>query len=474
MPFKQFWNLAPDNSDNSILNMYVYGEICSASSFFGSDDNVVASKFVEDLNRFPNVRVINVHINSPGGSVFAAAAIRNQLRESSAEVHTWCDGICASAAVGILLAAEPANRHMSRATLLMIHNPSTKAQGDAATFIKTADLLAKVKKTILNIYVDGTGLSEEKLSTMMDESTYLDADESLAYNFVGHITEDPVVYNFGETDNLVCNGVSIDVAADLDIASLKAHLEQLTNKQNTSTTPILEKGGTEIMDFEAFLASLAEDQRSVLTVALEDKIQTAVNDKITTITAEHETATQELQDQITTLTEANNTLTGQITDLTAQQQALSAEDAIIKNMPPEAQALLAQARADAVAANAAAKQLQEAQAFATFKEAFNAFDKLPITDNHIKAMQSLSKNDEAMFNDMRELLKVANTAMGAGFVPKGSDQGSDVPSDTYALIEQRVATFRNENPTVAYNDALREVLKADPDLYNKYRDGIYN
>ena len=116
MPFKKFWNLAPDNSDSSILNMYVYGQICSASSFFGSQDDVVASNFVEDLNSFPNIRTINVYINSPGGSVFAAASIINQLRKHPAQVHTWCDGICASAAVGILMAAILFMKRMSDVT----------------------------------------------------------------------------------------------------------------------------------------------------------------------------------------------------------------------------------------------------------------------------------------------------------------------------------------------------------------------
>ena len=121
MPFKKFWNLAPDNSQSNVLNMYVYGTICSASSFFGSEDDVVSSQFVEDLNSYPGINTINVYINSPGGSVFAAASIINQLRKHPACVHTWCDGICASAAVGILLAANPGCRHMSRATLIMDH-----------------------------------------------------------------------------------------------------------------------------------------------------------------------------------------------------------------------------------------------------------------------------------------------------------------------------------------------------------------
>ena len=59
MPFKKFWNLAPDHSDENVLNMYVYGEICSASSFFGSEDDVVASNFVSDLNQYPGIKTIN-------------------------------------------------------------------------------------------------------------------------------------------------------------------------------------------------------------------------------------------------------------------------------------------------------------------------------------------------------------------------------------------------------------------------------
>ena len=98
---------------------------------------------------------------------------------------------------------------------------------------------------------------------------------------------------------------------------------------------------------------------------------------------------------------------------------------------------------------------------------------MPIQDSHIKGLQILAKNDEKMYTDVRELLKVANTAMGAGFVPSGSDKGTDVGAEAYDVIEQRVKAYRAEHTEADYNAAMRAVLSADPDLYNSYREGVY-
>jgi hypothetical protein len=64
--------------------------------------------------------------------------------------------------------------------------------------------------------------------------------------------------------------------------------------------------------------------------------------------------------------------------------------------------------------------------------------------------------------------------MGAGFVPAGSDKGTDVSADAYGIIEQRIKEYRAEHPSADYNAAMRAVLSKDPDLYNSYRKGIYD
>ena len=459
MPFKKFWNLAADSSDPNCLNMYVYGEICAASSFFGSEDDVVASHFIEDLNNYKDISRINVYINSPGGSVFAAAAIINQLKNHQATVHTWCDGICASAAVGILMAADKGCRHMSRATLLMIHNPSTQARGDKAVFLKTADLLDKVKNTLLNIYQEGTGLSKEQLSEMMDNETYLDADEALKFNFIDQITEDKVSYEFDDKNTLICNGISMDMVASADVQKIKEHLQKLSDNSVKNNV----EGGQAQMNLTEVLDAITEEQRNVVLTEIESRI----ND-----------SKQELQSEVEALKAEKESLSEQITDMQSQLEALqkptlSAEEEMLANVSDEVKALLAQARADAISAQKALTEMREAQEFDNFKATLAEFDNLPIQEEHIKAMFSLSKNDEGMFNSLKDLLKVANQAMGKGFCAVGSDTGTDVSGGSASdVIEQRIKAYRATNSEADYTSALRAVLKDDPELYQAYRDGF--
>ena len=460
MAFKKFWNLAPDTSDASCLNMYVYGEICAASSFFGSEDDVVASNFIEDLNAYKDVKTINVYINSPGGSVFAAAAIINQLKNHPAVVHTWCDGICASAAVGILMAADKGCRHMSRATLLMIHNPSTQARGDQKVFLKTADLLTKVKNTLISIYREGTGLPEDQLSEMMDAETYLDADEALRYNFIDAITEDKVSYNFQNESTLICNGITIDVAASTDMQKLKEHLSKLSAG---SVLANMQKGGFSKMSFDEMLDAMSEEQREAVSARIESRVSES---------------TQELQDALTTANTDREALTAQVTNLQAQLESLqkpklTAEEEMLASASDDVKALLAQARADALEAQKALAAMKEQQEFSAFKETFSVFNNLPIQEEHIKAMQVLSKNNETMFKDLMELLKVADKAMGTNFEAVGSDQGTDVAGGSATdVLEQRILAYRAEHTDATYNTAIKAVLREDPTLYDAYRRGF--
>ena len=460
MPFVKFWNLAPDTEDDSILNMYVYGEIKSSRSFFGGSDNVVTSQFVEDLQQYPGVETINVYINSPGGSVYAAAAIRNQLRKHKAAVHTWCDGICASAAVGILMAADPGCRHMSSSTLLMIHNPSSEVRGTEKDFRDAADLLGKVKQTLLNIYVEGTGLDAQKLSDMMDAVTYLDATEAKELNFIDQITEDPVVYDLAEDGSLICNGQVMDVAAVADMAGLKEHLMKLANGafQNNK------EGGSTFMTLEEYLNNLPEDQRESVTALVTAAVQAQTEAAVAAAIAEIQS----------NLDQANTT----ITDLQAQLEAANTPteptgaEALLATMPQEIQDMVAQARADAIEAQNQLVHAREEAAFNAFRETFAEFDNLPLTDAHLHAMQNLSNNAPEMYAELRELLKVANNAMGAGFKPTGSDAGDELGGSAYDQIETAITAYQKDHPGTDYNDAMRAVLREKPALYDAYRDSM--
>jgi ATP-dependent protease ClpP protease subunit len=87
-----------------------------------------------------------VRINSPGGLVFDGIAIHSMLSRMEG-VTVRVEGLAASIASVIALAG--ARLEMERGSMLMIHNPWNIAMGDAEELRKSADVLDKIKVSIL-------------------------------------------------------------------------------------------------------------------------------------------------------------------------------------------------------------------------------------------------------------------------------------------------------------------------------------
>lgn len=158
----------------------IYGEI---DAHFG----IGASLFYKDLKALGNVTEIDLRLNSPGGSVFEGLAIYNILRSHKAKVTAYVDGVAASIASVILLAAD--HRSIASSGFVMIHNPIAGAFGDSESMRKTADVMDSVKDTILDIYVSRTGLDRKAVSAMMDDETWMNAKDSKANGFAHSIFE---------------------------------------------------------------------------------------------------------------------------------------------------------------------------------------------------------------------------------------------------------------------------------------------
>jgi len=146
-----------------------------------------ASDFIAELNALKDVSQIDLRINSPGGDVFDGHAIYNLLRSHPANVTAYIDGIAASIASIIMLAADeivmPAN------ALVMIHDPVVAAAGDAASLRKAADVLEKLRGILLSAYVARTGADEATVSAWMAEETWFTADEAYASGLADTLLE---------------------------------------------------------------------------------------------------------------------------------------------------------------------------------------------------------------------------------------------------------------------------------------------
>lgn len=139
---------------------------------------------IKDLGAIDN---ITLRINSVGGDVFEAQAIYSYLKSHPANITVKIDGLAASAASFIAMAGDKVI--MPRNTLMMIHNPAGGVWGQSDDMRDTAEILDKIRDTIANVYIAKTGLDREKINSMMDAETWMDADEALKLKFCDEVGE---------------------------------------------------------------------------------------------------------------------------------------------------------------------------------------------------------------------------------------------------------------------------------------------
>jgi len=147
---------------------------------------ITADVFISELKSLGDRR-INLRIHSPGGSVFDGNAIFNALRRHPGGVDVSIDGLAASMASVIAMVGD--RRRMAANAMLMIHNPAVGIFGESKDMRREADLLEEVKENIISTYAGATGLPREELSRMMDEETWLTAEEAKDLGFVTDISE---------------------------------------------------------------------------------------------------------------------------------------------------------------------------------------------------------------------------------------------------------------------------------------------
>lgn len=182
---KRFWNwLTPQasgpNSAGGERVLRINGVIAEESWL---DDDITPTLFASELSAGSGP--VTIWLNSPGGDVVAAARIYNMLLDYPSKVTVNIDGIAASAASVIAMAASTVA--MSPVSMLMIHNPATLAMGDKTELSRALDMLESVKDSIINAYQLKTGLSRAKLSKLMDAETWMDATAAIDLGFANEI-----------------------------------------------------------------------------------------------------------------------------------------------------------------------------------------------------------------------------------------------------------------------------------------------
>ena len=175
---QKFWNWVHDDSGGRVLRLE--GPIDS-ESFWGPE--ITPQDFRDEL--YAEEGDITLWINSPGGNVFAAAEIYTMIRDYPGSVTVRIASIAASAASVVAMAGNLVQ--MSPTALLMVHDPSTIAMGNARDMEKAITTLNEVKESIINAYVAKTGLSRNRVSKLMSDETWLNAKKAVELGFADEI-----------------------------------------------------------------------------------------------------------------------------------------------------------------------------------------------------------------------------------------------------------------------------------------------
>lgn len=141
------------------------------------DSNSIADK-LKSFNGEP----ITIRVNSKGGDVFDAHAIKNLLREYPGKKTVYIDGLAASAASYIAIASAD-ELHLKRGSIVMIHPAKSGVSGTSSQIRKMADVLDKLTGQIADEYVLKSNKSKQEILSAMNAETWLSPDECKEFGF---------------------------------------------------------------------------------------------------------------------------------------------------------------------------------------------------------------------------------------------------------------------------------------------------
>lgn len=129
---------------------------------------------------------VDVYINSPGGVIDVGSEIYTLLRQKAETnpVNIYITGQACSAASIIACASHCA---MSPTALMMVHCVSSGISGNHNDMEHMAEVLRTADRALCRAYTAKTGMTEEEALEMMENETWLTAEQAKEHGLVDEI-----------------------------------------------------------------------------------------------------------------------------------------------------------------------------------------------------------------------------------------------------------------------------------------------
>jgi len=286
--------------NESVTRQSINRMIEEIGKLFGATAKNEGADFGEIMNAAENgIDVLNIEINSPGGSIFDGYTIYQEirsLRDRGVVVNATITGMAASMASVICMACDeveivPHGR-------MMIHEASTSVNGNAEALRKTADLLDGISQDIAAIYTEKTGKPVDEIRALMKEETWMNAADCVALKFADKIVKKTVdvasIHSKLNSDMSIFGSKKDLELAQNQIDSLSADLTTIQAELATERETVAAQAQS-IADLQASFDALTTE-RDNLTASLE-----AANNRVAELENAVVTAEQSAEEKAVTL-----------------------------------------------------------------------------------------------------------------------------------------------------------------------------
>lgn len=211
---------------------------------------VSAAQFASEIAAL-DVDVIDLRINSAGGSAWDGVAIMNALRRHPARVEVTVDGIAASAASLVCMAGDSVV--MARSAQMMVHDAIGGAYGNAQTMRDTADVLDKLCDSYADSYAARAGGDRAAWREVMRAETWYTAEEAVLAGLAD-------AWDGSDTAEAAARPVDVSrfrypgrAAAPAPAATMAAHVSPASPEPGST-----QKKEEDTMSYESLTAGLRE------------------------------------------------------------------------------------------------------------------------------------------------------------------------------------------------------------------------
>lgn len=190
-PLNNFYKFTAAASEGEHARLDLFGEVGGGFWSQGFDETT----FGAEMSAIPEDAALDVYINSPGGSVFTAMAIRSMLGRHKGKVTIIVAGMAASAAT-LITCAKNAHVVMQKGSMMLVHPVRLDAGSLTANEMReAAETLDKVSQSVRDIYAERTGMDEQGLDMLMNKESYLTASEAVSLGFADEVDNKKEVKN---------------------------------------------------------------------------------------------------------------------------------------------------------------------------------------------------------------------------------------------------------------------------------------